>query len=178
MKQVIAVALLASAIAAPADAAVKYVFTATSSSSLVGEQITNAGFTLVLPDFLTTDTTFPVASMENCFVATTAQPAGATCGSADLYLSNTYNYIGLEVNTLLNPMTYQYYYFTPGAFGTPGSYEAMVFGEQQGAQLDVSRVSDAVPEPATWAMMLLGFGLIGGAMRSARRRRSSIDAWA
>lgn len=29
----------------------------------------------------------------------------------------------------------------------------------------------AVPEPATWAMMLLGFGFVGGAMRSARRRR-------
>jgi len=28
----------------------------------------------------------------------------------------------------------------------------------------------AVPEPATWAMMLLGFGVVGGAMR---RRRSS-----
>ena len=29
----------------------------------------------------------------------------------------------------------------------------------------------AVPEPATWAMMLLGFGLVGGAMRSAKRRQ-------
>ena len=29
----------------------------------------------------------------------------------------------------------------------------------------------AVPEPATWAMMLLGFGFVGGAMRSAKRRR-------
>jgi len=28
----------------------------------------------------------------------------------------------------------------------------------------------AVPEPATWAMLLLGFGLIGGAMRTQRRR--------
>ncbi|MFT3975936.1 MAG: FxDxF family PEP-CTERM protein [Sphingomonas bacterium] len=27
----------------------------------------------------------------------------------------------------------------------------------------------AVPEPATWAMMILGFGLIGGAMRYRRR---------
>ncbi len=29
----------------------------------------------------------------------------------------------------------------------------------------------AVPEPATWAMMLLGFGFVGGAMRSAKRRQ-------
>lgn len=31
-------------------------------------------------------------------------------------------------------------------------------------------VSGAVPEPATWAMMLLGFGLAGVAMRSAKRK--------
>lgn len=174
MKQITVVALLASVISVPAHGAVKYVFTADSSSSLVGEQITSAGFTLVLPDFLATDSTFPVASLENCFVSTTAQPAGGTCGSPDLYLSDAYNYIGFQINTLLNPFTYQYYYFDVGAFGAPGSYDAMVFGEQQGAHLDVSRVSDAVPEPATWAMMLLGFGLIGGAMRSARRRPALI----
>ena len=28
----------------------------------------------------------------------------------------------------------------------------------------------AVPEPATWAMMLMGFGVMGAAMRSARRK--------
>lgn len=32
----------------------------------------------------------------------------------------------------------------------------------------------AVPEPASWAMMLMGFGVIGGAMR--RRRRSTAQA--
>lgn len=31
-------------------------------------------------------------------------------------------------------------------------------------------VNGAVPEPATWAMMLLGFGVIGFSMRSAKRR--------
>lgn len=30
----------------------------------------------------------------------------------------------------------------------------------------------AVPEPATWAMMLLGFGFVGGAMRAAKRRQT------
>jgi hypothetical protein len=38
------------------------------------------------------------------------------------------------------------------------------------------RGGGAVPEPATWAMLLLGFGLVGGAMRSARRgRRLSVS---
>lgn len=33
--------------------------------------------------------------------------------------------------------------------------------------------TNAVPEPATWAMMLLGFGVIGGAMRSRRRTQEN-----
>jgi hypothetical protein len=32
-------------------------------------------------------------------------------------------------------------------------------------------VTAAVPEPATWAMMIGGFGMVGGAMRSARRKQ-------
>lgn len=54
-------------------------------------------------------------------------------------------------------------------FGTPDRNEfasdpsALTFGA-----LSVS----AVPEPSTWAMLMLGFGFIGGAMRSARRKRS------
>ena len=31
----------------------------------------------------------------------------------------------------------------------------------------------AVPEPATWAMMIVGFGLVGGALR---RRRPQLSA--
>ena len=31
----------------------------------------------------------------------------------------------------------------------------------------------AVPEPATWAMMILGFGAIGAALRSKRRRNAA-----
>ena len=43
-------------------------------------------------------------------------------------------------------------------------YEQLVFGF-------AGQVNGAVPEPATWAMMLLGFGAVGGAMRSAKRAR-------
>lgn len=36
-------------------------------------------------------------------------------------------------------------------------------------QLDNVQVSGAVPEPASWALMLGGFGLVGGAIRSRKR---------
>ncbi len=38
--------------------------------------------------------------------------------------------------------------------------------------VDNFRYSGAVPEPATWALLMLGFGVIGGSMRA--RRRTSV----
>jgi hypothetical protein len=50
-----------------------------------------------------------------------------------------------------------------------------IFGTSPGpAYLDdftIEAGTAAVPEPSAWAMMLLGFGVAGGAMRSAARRR-------
>lgn len=37
-------------------------------------------------------------------------------------------------------------------------------------------VAGGVPEPATWAMMLIGFGAVGFAARSSRRRNISVAA--
>ncbi len=37
-------------------------------------------------------------------------------------------------------------------------------------RLGVVDVAAAVPEPATWAMLLIGFGMMGGAMRYRRKR--------
>ncbi|GAA0484879.1 hypothetical protein GCM10009096_29430 [Parasphingorhabdus litoris] len=36
---------------------------------------------------------------------------------------------------------------------------------------EAGQISGAVPEPATWAFMIFGFGAIGGALRSNRRRQ-------
>jgi hypothetical protein len=50
-------------------------------------------------------------------------------------------------------------------FGTPGNATV------RGSFTLISDSAPAVPEPATWAMMLLGLGLVGGAMRSTKRRK-------
>jgi hypothetical protein len=58
-----------------------------------------------------------------------------------------------------------------------GTAESVDFGgsANQVAFADVtlgSNTAGGTPEPATWAMMLLGFGGMGAAMRSARRRKA------
>ncbi len=57
----------------------------------------------------------------------------------------------------------------------PTSYQFFRFeglNFSNGARLlEIDGVS-GVPEPATWGMMIAGFGLMGGALRSTRRRRA------
>ena len=48
------------------------------------------------------------------------------------------------------------------------SFTQVVNGSQD---LTFSATIAAVPEPSTWAMMLFGFGAVGGAMRTAKRKR-------
>ena len=45
-----------------------------------------------------------------------------------------------------------------------------------GTPVGTLTVGPAVPEPATWALMLAGFGGIGGALRMARRRTAAVRA--
>jgi len=40
------------------------------------------------------------------------------------------------------------------------------------------RVSGTIPEPATWAMMILGFGLVGAVGRRRESRAAAWPAWA
>jgi hypothetical protein len=50
-----------------------------------------------------------------------------------------------------------------------------VLGAAEIAELNkVPFVAGAVPEPATWGMMILGFGLVGGAMRRSHRPVTAI----
>ena len=57
-----------------------------------------------------------------------------------------------------------------GSFTATGSSEVISLGSPtQYVIFDAAQVL-AVPEPATWAMMLLGVGMIGGGLRLARRK--------
>jgi hypothetical protein len=58
-----------------------------------------------------------------------------------------------------------------------GSYVVAFITQDEGRTFGATAPSgaileDAVPEPATWAMMLLGFGGIGVAMRRGRRKNA------
>ena len=44
-----------------------------------------------------------------------------------------------------------------------------------GDTFKIGLLAGAVPEPATWALMLLGFGFIGGAMRSKKRQKVTVS---
>jgi hypothetical protein len=61
---------------------------------------------------------------------------------------------------------------TSGAWGTPQSGSLKLFH----SATSQSQVLTAVPEPATWAMMIAGFGLVGGVAR--RRQRSTTVVYA
>ncbi len=61
-------------------------------------------------------------------------------------------------------------------FLDPGSYAFTIVGDGLGGlpagigvRLD-SLTTSPVPEPATWGLMIVGFGLMGAALRSSRRR--------
>ncbi|MEH3123986.1 MAG: PEPxxWA-CTERM sorting domain-containing protein [Sphingomonas phyllosphaerae] len=59
--------------------------------------------------------------------------------------------------------TIVYRYFNDGAFAASGSYQSRT---STAATLTVSRsLAPVVPEPATWATMVLGFGMIGFSLR-------------
>jgi len=61
---------------------------------------------------------------------------------------------------------------TSGAWGTPagGSLKLLYSATSQ------SQVIAAVPEPATWAMMIAGFGLVGGIVRRRSRATNIVYA--
>ena len=54
---------------------------------------------------------------------------------------------------------------------------SVVFASSQNSfEFDNIATVSAVPEPATWAMMIMGFGLAGSAVRNSRRKTAAAFA--
>ncbi|WP_375290935.1 PEPxxWA-CTERM sorting domain-containing protein [Qipengyuania sp.] len=78
--------------------------------------------------------------------------------------SNNDNFLGLRVTS--NGQDYYGFAYTTNQTLNGIGFETLP-GTVITATTDFSGA--AVPEPATWAMLILGFGTIGGAMRARRR---------
>lgn len=69
------------------------------------------------------------------------------------------------------------YLLGPGSYTVEGVAVVSPFNIG-GAGIQLISANPAVPEPATWAMMLLGFFAVGGAMRASRRRQKITVSYA
>lgn len=67
-------------------------------------------------------------------------------------------------------------------FFTQGSGDPLIYGVrfsnngQRAFEIENVAFGGAVPEPATWAMLIAGFGLVGGAMRRRRTSTTMVTA--
>jgi hypothetical protein len=165
-----ATAIATTLAAAPASAAVTYTLDAHSSYPLNGETITGS-YSFTVTDFITSDTTIPLAALTNCSVTASLGPA--TClGPHFRYHVNGPDdqdeMAGLHYSSAANSSAEVYYYFAPGSFEHYGTYDSVLLGSAQEAVLTVSQAS-AVPEPSSLGFMAAGLGLVGLAARRARR---------
>jgi hypothetical protein len=128
--------------------------------------------TLTLPDFISTDTTFPVSDFSvsiNAFPWTTVEfkpnISTLTC-SVDFGLSSC------DFLSLTNGGPSDFYGYAPGTFEKVGTNTST--NGALSLELTVSQTS-VVPEPSTWAMMLVGFAGLGFA---GYRKLKSVAAFA
>ena len=78
------------------------------------------------------------------------------------------NFWGAGFNGLIGTENSVTYVFRTNAT----RFDEGTFGVLDGSSLQGITFAPAVPEPATWAMMLAGFGLIGGMARRSQRVRT------
>jgi hypothetical protein len=106
--------------------------------------------TPIFTTFVGTGDAFGIAIANHSVFVPQGYVSGAAIASTATFLSQTLASLQIDVGT---------YVFT-----TPSDTITLHIGEAAPA---------AVPEPATWAMFIGGFGMIGGAMR--RRQRTTVS---
>ena len=151
----------------PANAAVRYDFEAFSSLPVgVPGDIVKGNFSLTVADFISGTIFVPASDLTSC--AATGSVSGTM--PCDVQMLENYTFSSAVFFGFFNPQgnASVAYYFTPDVLSAVGTYDTIDLGPGQAGRMTVSLVSGAVPEPGTWAMMLIGFGAIGGALRTRR----------
>ena len=139
-------AALALLTATPAEAAITYGFES------IEEQLT---FSYTTNDFISSDTFLSAAMLDNCNCDRVSFELDAS-GSDQ---SDTVAF------TVLGGGTTFFFFFADGSFEALGTHNSIEINQ---GTLTISGPA-SVPEPATWVMMLLGFGAVGFAMRHRKQ---------
>jgi PEP-CTERM motif len=160
-------AAMALGIAGNASAVVIYEFEAVILTTPQPGQIAGS-FSVTVPDFVQPNSTtnFAPAALNAC---TVTYPANLVCGTITFSSSDASGLDVIEFRTD-ESLIFAGYGYDVGTFNTVGIHQAsFASGGFQPARLTVINTGGApLPEPATWGMMLVGFGIIGGAMRRGR----------
>jgi hypothetical protein len=162
-------AVLLGSAAAGAQAQVSYEFL---SEAFIGPTLTyTVSAKVTVPRYLTEATVFGTGDIDCSIVPTYAPGPEAFCVS--LAFTPLPDFDILDVDLTLGGV--------PDISGAAGLFplEALNTNGTYAADLPPSalRVSgQPIPEPATWAMLILGFGLVGQAMRARRRAPEALSA--
>ncbi len=160
----LALAAAALALQAPAGAAVTYQLSVLNSNYGF-----DATFTYVSPNFVADGT-----EVEGPSMACASHSLSTTCRSL-FFTLNTFDpgrgppLVGdvLQYDVgLRGSGVGSLFVYAPGTFHTPGIYNSSRDGAT--STLTITDSAAAVPDPAIWLTMLLGFGALGMAMRGAR----------
>lgn len=166
-----------------AEASVLYEFTAHSSFPITGNATTTASspqesytgsFSYLAPSFVIPDVTVPVGDLGSCnAVGSVFGPAACTDQGFLNSLSPGFETIAFGVNSsIFNGSIF--YYFNAGTFGTPGTYNTVLFGTDQSGTLIVTDL-EAVPEPTSLALLAMSFIAMAAFLRRRSRSGDGIE---
>lgn len=163
----VALALASSPVA---SAAVRYDLVAYSSFPTgPGLERFTGSFSYITPTFITPEQIINAGALTSCSVTGSLGPA--ICGSQRFYYPHPLGpYYTIDFGIVGNANASTISYLFAEAFNRVGTRGSLRYGQEQYAELTVTDLGAAVPsvpEPTSWAMLLIGFGLSGFALRKS-----------